>query len=326
MMARRIDAPPEPYGSLCARFVRHKRALGYKYGRNDELSVMRLGRHLAERGDGSIMPEEAVMEWCRKRPGEAPGTLRIRANVARQFGLFLRSEGIECYVLPKELVPSNKSVFTPYILTREQISAVTKVLDEKVPPVDRPAASLIHATLFRVLYGCGMRISEALALAGDDVDLERGVFNVASTKGQGRLVPMSESLLMHCRSYAQAMGDCVQGGNPFFPGENYAAPLTRSSSLSYMKSAFEAAGVARPDGTPPRIHDLRHTFACHALEAAEAAGTPAESVLPILATYMGHSTIASTEYYLHLTDSSRNLVADAMEGACATMFPEVPDE
>ena len=71
--------------------------------------------------------------------------------------------------------------------------------------------------LFRMLYGCGLRISEALALLKSDVDLKDGVLHIRHGKNdRERIVPMSVSLTEECRKYAQAVHKGTTDSIPFF--------------------------------------------------------------------------------------------------------------
>jgi integrase len=69
-----------------------------------------------------------------------------------------------------------------------------------------------------------------------------------------------------------------------------------------MRRLFRIADVHLPDGRFPRVHDLRHTFAVHALLRWYRDGVDVQAKLPALATVMGHVSIASTAYYLALLD------------------------
>jgi len=84
--------------------------------------------------------------------------------------------------------------------------------------------------------------------------------------------------------------------------------------------------VLTETGCPPRVHDLRFTFAHHALQRWYRAGTDVQERLPALATYMGHSSILSTEYYLPVLDVVAEDASKRFERHCAPFLSTTCDE
>ena len=305
-------------------FVRSKRASGYIYNGGLLGTVRRLAEFLDARGDGANLSEEAVLEWIKRIEGESRGTQRIRGCVARQYGLYLQSLGVQCYVLPALMVPKAPPNFEPFIFSAEQIEAVAEVLDNETPSLSSPNTSTEYPLLFRMLYGCGLRISEATSLRGRDVDVEAGTLDVLDGKGGiSRRVPMSASLTRCCKRYIEAMGPSVTGDNYFFPGQSGEGHLNRGTVLTHLKKAFASAGVVDTNGKPPRVHDLRHTLVCHTIERASDAGVDANVILPVLAVMSGHTNLKMTERYIHLTDAARSKVVEQMAASSSATLREV---
>lgn len=325
-MSRKYDEVvfPDSNRESFKGFVRSKRASGYVYSGGLLGTVRRLAEFLDARGDGASLNEEAVLEWVRRSEGEARGTQRIRACVVRQYGLYLQSLGVDCYVLPALMVPKAPSNFDPFIFSTDQIEAVAEVLDNEAPSLASPNTNTEYPLLFRMLYGCGLRISEAISLRGRDVDVEAGTLDVINGKGGvSRRVPMSASLTRCCKRYIEAMGPSITGDNYFFPGQSGEGHLSRNSVLTHLKKAFASAGVVDTNGKPPRVHDLRHTFVCHTIERASDAGVDANAVLPVLAVMSGHTNLKMTERYIHLTDAARSKVVEQMAASSSATLQEV---
>ena len=177
--------------------------------------------------------------------------------------------------------------------------------------------------LLRLLYGCGLRISEALLLRVADIDLENGVLHIRHGKNyRERLVPMSPSLIKRCAAYAQIVL-AEKGSDAYF--------LFRMANQPYSRSGIErhSAGSC---GTPipylgkdrgPSVHDLRHTFVCHRLNQWAADGADLNAVLPVLSKYLGHTSVSATGWYLRLTAEAYPDVIQAMEHFSADVFPNV---
>jgi len=154
-------------------------------------------------------------------------------------------------------------------------------------------ANLKHRTVAMVLYGAGLRISEALALELRDIDSDRGVILVRHGKGdRDRQVPLSEVLLAGLRSYWQAYQP-----DPFlFPGKDEKAPMGKGTIQKAIRNARARAGIAKPV-TP---HVLRHSYATHLL------GTD----LRVIQILLGHGSLKTTQRYLHVaTERVRSTVS-----------------
>ncbi len=161
-------------------------------------------------------------------------------------------------------------------------------------------------TILLVLYGAGLRVSEALALDGGDVDLRDGVLRIRRTKFfKERLVPIGPGLVKALVEYTERPGRRAgkrQDGMPFLESR-------RGSRLclATVQGAFERirqeAKVLRHDGGrfQPRLHDLRHTFAVNCLTEWYRAGADVQKFLPYLSTYLGHKNLSGTRFYLSMT-------------------------
>jgi integrase len=93
-----------------------------------------------------------------------------------------------------------------------------------------------------------------------------------------------------------------------------------------MQHLFRIAGVRTADGHLPRVHDLRFTFAFHALLRWYRAGVDVQARLPALATYMGHASILSTEYYLPTLDVVAQEARERFERHCRRLLSATLDE
>ena len=142
-----------------------------------------------------------------------------------------------------------------------------------------------HRTVALVLYGAGLRISEALALELRDIDSERMVITVRHGKGDAdRQVALSEVLLEALRTYWLA----YRPARCLFPGGDPEKPMVSSTIQRALKAARVRAGIAKPAGP----HVLRHSYATHLMEA----GTD----LRVIQTLLGHRSLRTTQIYTHV--------------------------
>ncbi|MDO5746014.1 MAG: tyrosine-type recombinase/integrase, partial [Micrococcaceae bacterium] len=185
-----------------------------------------------------------------------------------------------------------------------------------------PQTQPVYAMLVRLLWCCGLRIGEALSLQIVDVDLANAVITVHKAKhNRTRLVPMSESLAAYARRYIVAIGLIPEDhGAWFFPSPR-GGRYNPGSATTHIQGLMLQADVTTASGRAPRAHDLRHSYAVACLRKMQISGVDVYATLPLLATYMGHADIVSTEYYLRLDPSAWGNIDQLMEGAYTGVFP-----
>ena len=141
-----------------------------------------------------------------------------------------------------------------------------------------------HRMLLTVCYGCGLRVSELVALKVRHIDGERGWLRVEQGKGgKDRLVLISPSLLDRLRQYWRRYRPSVW----LFPSREPETALSICSAQRVYRYACARAQLAKVGG----IHSLRHAYATHQLED----GLP----LHVLQRQLGHGSLRSTTRYLH---------------------------
>jgi integrase len=309
------------FAPLCEEFIAQKRAVGYLYKEEDR-ELKYFDRFSRERGlREQVLSREIVEAWVEKRPHEAAKSREHRVTIIREFAKFLATRGHAAYILPPQRKKA-ASAFVPYIFTKAGIGKILDAADRMVERAISPYIHLIMPVLLRVLYGCGLRISEALALRVKDVDLEKGCFIVLDSKcDDNRIVPMSASLLNRCRAYMASIPILSDPDTPFFPNRRGGSMGTRGVYAQYRRFLWQAGISHGGRGHGPRLHDLRHTFAVHAMRQLIAAGREITTMPPILSTYLGHKCLASTETYLRLVADAYPETAQMFEKHFAGVMP-----
>lgn len=316
---------PEIYRDIAMEYVDYKHSLGFKYSYIEQSKVNRmLGFIYANSKADPIMAlqPELVNAYASKRSNESARNLHARQSHIRQFALFLNLRGIPAYVYPKELVKTTED-FVPYIFTKDEIYRILREADAIGPNKNKFVNTpYVYPAVIRMLYGCGLRVSEALSLKSEHIDLDNGVLAVMNGKNNvSRLVPISESLRQYLAIYDSKV---ERAGNPyFFPAlrhERY-SPITIRNQFRRLE---EKAGISQlSNGKYPRVHDLRHTFSVHALEQMIHKGMDPYCSLPILSAYLGHKGIESTEKYLRLTKQYFINILQFSHSDAEKIFPEV---
>lgn len=297
-----------PVAPLMERLVREKQAVGYKY-HTGTADLERLDRFLVNEGLAQCeLPRPLVRKWLVKRHHESATTHQSRVRTVRQFAAFMVREGCSADVPGPYMTAKGAGSFSPRILTRAEIQRLLHAADQFEPHGRSPLRHLVMPEVFRLLYGCGFRLSEVLHLKVGDVDLNRGVLTVRDTKfGKDRQVPPTIALVQRLQRFAQGLGTRAAGAY-FFP-TLHGGPWALTTIYHIFRELLLRSGIPHGGrGRGPRVHDLRHTFAVHCLLRWYREGADLDAKLPVLAAYLGHQSVAGTQRYLHLT---------------AELFPEI---
>lgn len=299
-----------------------KQALGYRY-ETEEVQLKRFDRYLVENYPlATSLTQEIVLTWCRKKPYEAQANQCARASILRQFTKYLDAIGVEAYLLPKGYFPAEKP-YVPYIYTQDELARFFAKTDQCGACREFPERHLIMPVLFRMLYLCGLRVSEARLMKVGDVDLENGILSIQHAKKDNRrLVPMSDALAERCRQYSKKVHPFPGPDDYFFPALGR-KPLTIGNVYKNFRKFLWQAGISHHGrGHGPRVHDFRHTYAVHCLKKWGEQAKDLAAYLPVLKTYLGHDSFAETAYYLRLTAD----VFPELTLKLETCYPEIIPE
>lgn len=323
LLALHCNSPLAPQAE---EYITQKRALGAKCrGEVETLNMFDafcVGQALHE----PVLSQDLFDSWCQKRPHEKGATHAARVRYIYRFSAFLANNNI-CPAILCPPLPRKEKTFVPYIFSHNEIERFLQQVDKTKPAWHRDKPSLAHLSmpiLFRMLYCCGLRIEEALRLQTKDVDLEHGVLRLRITKGnRERLVPMSETLTQKCVQYRAEPAVQKSDSIYFFPASDGTYYATSTVYARFRDYLF-AAGIGHGGrGKGPRLHDFRHTFAVHTLNAWSTQGKDLYVALPIMMTYLGHSNLRATEKYLRLTEEAHAQIREPFENRFGEVFPEV---
>ena len=310
------------FKELLIQFVQMKQSLGFDYA-TDANTLKRFSKFTLKYNiKNHALTKELVDAWTEKRPGERDVTWEGRINNLRQFAKFLSDLGYEAYI-PFCKAKINRNLYVPHIFTQEQLRRFfTECKNINLHPLSNK--HLILPALYRLLYGCGLRISEALALKLKDVDLKHGIITIHGAKfNKDRLIPMSPSLTLYLERYYSEIHAVSTPKDYLFMKKDKTAIASSTVYKNFRKILWKSGISHGGKGRGPRLHDLRHTFAVHSLNQMVRQGVDIYCALPILSTYLGHASVAATEKYLRLTEEAYPGILEAISRTCAYIFPEV---
>ncbi len=246
-----------------------RRGIGVMEARHGDLAAFLSA--LAADGDG--------------RPAVAAATLQRKAACLRSFYRHLRREGLLEHDPTADLRGPGKTQRLPKVLSREEIALLLS------QPRGTEPLALRDRALLEVMYACGLRASEAIALETSDVDLDEGMLRARGKGSKERLIPIGRQAIAALRTYEQRgrrklVGNRVQTR---LLVNHRGGALTRQGLYKIVQGHARSAGLEQKMSP----HTLRHSFATHLL----AGGCDLRSLQEML----GHSDLATTQVYTHLS-------------------------
>lgn len=302
------------------RYLDERRRLGFDL-RSTAYALRSFARHVRSVGHRGPLTVELMADWARRdsHGSSDPHTWARRLKQLRSFTRWLRQ------FEPRTEVPDD-AIFgclperqAPHIYSEGEIVDLLAAARRLGPTPG--LRGIIFETLFGLLASTGLRISEALALRIEDVDLTRGMLTIHQTKfAKSRQVPMHPTTTEALRRYRltrDQSGECVQEDAPFFVGtrgRRRGLPLGERQVHRVFQGLREKLNW-RNRGThhAPRIHDLRHTFVVHRIMRWHTQGIDIDQAMLSLSTYVGHAMVTNTYWYLSAVPELMGLAAERFE-------------
>jgi integrase/recombinase XerD len=254
---------------------------------------------IAQYPDARLLTKEIVEAWCTLRDDEKQSTLLHRITVLKGFAKYLNSIAKSAYIIP-DGYSCRRQAFVPYLYETAELKRFFSGADLLPPHKLSPYREYIAPVLFRILYCCGLRPQEVRWLKRIHVDLDDGTLFIEQSKqNKDRVVAMSADLNALCQKYDIIMQKKLPGREYFFQNSN-GCPYSASWIQQQFFRCWRTAGISFGPGKRPRVYDFRHAYALKVLTNWMHEGQNISLLLPYLSTYMGHSSLEQTAYYIHL--------------------------
>ncbi len=296
------------------RFLTHKRALNRRY--TTEEKVLRLfARSLSERGLVAIheLSPDVVHAFVLERPRVRPRAFNALLSVLERFFAFLQQQ---------EIIPTSPLRLRhrrdteqriPFIFDQGDARRLLQVAAALPDTNGARQRGPTYMTIFALMYGLGLRVSEAAKLTIGDVDLQRDLLIVRDSKfTKARLLPFGPKLRAQLVTFIDQRTDRAAGGDVHAPLFSFTRqrPIYAGTISDVFHELLPHLELTIADGVAhPSTHSLRHSFAVGTLTRWYRTGINPSDRLQHLSTFMGHSDIASTSTYLTITDQLLNLAA-----------------
>lgn len=278
-----------------------RRALGFKLCEPGH-ALPQFVEFAEAQGTSAITTELALL-WAQQ--SARPTTWPRRLGMVRLFAQHCAGLDPKTEVPPKGLLPCQVRRKRPYLYSDAEILRLLEAAKSLRSRSGLRAPTI--ATLIGLMAVTGMRTREPISLDREDVDLANGVITIRQSKfGKSRCVPIDPSTQMALEQY-QLCRDrlCPHPRTPAFFVTAYGVRVMRVTPWTLRSNFVKLSrqiGLRKPsDRSGPRLHDLRHSFAVRTLLRWYGQGIDVERQLPRLATYLGHSHVHHTYWYLSAT-------------------------
>jgi integrase/recombinase XerD len=292
-------------------YLRLRRSLGHRMAEAAWL-LPDFVAFLDERGQSTVTVQ-AALAWVRLREGEVVTTVSPRRITAvRGFARYLSGIDADTEIPPMGLVPYRARWRPPFLYSDADITALITATDA----IKQPFRAATYRTLLGLLASCGLRVGEAIGLDSDDIDWAQGVLLIRESKfGKSRLVPVHDTVMRVLRDYHLLRRETApRPADPAFFLSRTRRRLLYAVVSPTFRQLVTAAGVGVDAPRPPRLHDLRHTFAIRTLLHWYRTGDNVQAKIPSLSTYLGHREPAHTYWYLSAAPELLALAAARREG------------
>lgn len=287
-----------------ADYLAERRRLGFEL-RSWDTMLATFACYAALQHHRGPLTADLMIDWSKQDKSQrgTPSTWAVRLAKIRQFARYLKQFEPDTEV-PEELTfgPERGRV-APHIFHEQEVINLLVAARQLGPPGSiRPVT---YETLFGLMASTGLRVSEALHLRDADVDLKRGMLTIRQTKfAKSRLLPVHPTTVAALAKYRKARAQHVATTADMLfligsRGRRLGMPLGDRQAHRVFNMLRDHLGwVNRGGHAAIRLHDLRHTFAVRRLIRWHADGTDIDQMMLALSTYMGHTEIFYTYWYL----------------------------
>lgn len=295
------------------RYLAYRRGLGFELGASSYV-LLDFAKFADRIGRSRPLTTELILRWATWSDQHSRKYQAERLSIARGFARFLAAQDGLSQVPDMRLLTIRCPRQQPHLYTEAQLCQLLAAAADLRPVY--PLRPYVYEMLFGLLASTGLRVSEALALRRSDVDLESGLLYVRVTKfRKSRLVPIHETVIeplrRFCKRREQDAEACVSEW--LFVGR-HGNPLPYRTVCNTFGAIRRRLGW-RSNGTLPlpRIHDMRHSFACRRLAEWYRSGVDVDHAIASLSTYLGHRKVTDTYWYLSASGELLGLASNRFE-------------
>jgi len=289
-------------------YINLRRSLGYKM--REALPLLMDFVSFLNEHDADHISIPLALEWARQNPNAQPAHWAQRLTNVRCFARYWSATDPRTEIPPWNLLPHPPKRAHLHLYTNDEIRQLLQSA--------RALGGLrgqTYCCLFGLLAVTGLRISEAMNLRSDEVDLRQGIVLVTGAKfGKTRLVPLHPSTVKVLASYVRQRDRAFNRDLPRFFISTRGCRMEIGKVHRTFYKLSRQIGLRGPQASHgPRLHDFRHRFAVETLLEWYRSGNDVERRLPVLSTYLGHVDVRDTYWYLTVCPELMGLAVKRLE-------------
>lgn len=294
-------------------YLRVRRSLGYKL-KIEGGELHRFAQFAEKQKHSGPITVELAVAWAKSSKKDSQLFHARRIETLRGLTKFCALFEQETEIPSPKLLGRAHRRISPYIYTPQEILELIDAAGQIEPQGGLRPETMRH--LIGLLSATGLRISEALYLNRTDVDLDHGYLLIRETKfNKSRYVPLHPTAVQAMYEYTdireRKMPFATNATAFFLNGKG--APFQYRQALYAFQSIRRRLGWEKKGKRPPRLHDLRHTFACRRLLAWYEQGIDINRAILYLSVYLGHYKVTDTYWYLTGIPSLMAIAAERFE-------------
>jgi len=248
------------------------------------------------------LTKESVEEWIYHIKTQSRHVLSQRVTTIKRLGTYLNSIGIEAYV------PNYGVSLGPHkcilLFDENQLSRFFDGADCINRHLRSPHREYIVPVVFRLIYSCGLRNSEACNIKVEHIDFETGRIDIYHSKGdKDRSVFMDDSMKELCIKFNTLYSMVLPNREYFFQPSYQKTHLTKYNIGDHFDRILKITGLDKELPIKPTVHGLRHLFAVKSMKKCLCLGGDFGNWIKYLSQYMGHESAKETMYYLHMVEA-----------------------
>ena len=296
-------------GARMSDFVTFKRLQGYDYTKRG-LRLADFDRFLCQNSYTEGILIKSITDKYIDENAHLQSASRLeKLSPVRVFSKYLHMFEPTSYIIGPTPFPVQRKIRF-YLYSRDDICELM-VAAGKLTRADI-AIPFCLPVLFGLLYATGLRIFEALKLAVGDIDFDKDILSVKNGKyGKDRYIALHNDVSRQLKKWLKKRDEIIADKSAeFLFVDSQGSYLKYGRVRKHFHNLIIKCAIGKNNPFVPRIHDLRHTFACNVVNTWRMNREDVNAKLPILSTAMGHVDIYATQKYLHVTSAGLHEAAE----------------
>lgn len=295
-------------------YITYKRGLGYKIKiEADELR--RFAAYTRDINYEDSLTVDIALKWVALKPEYSRWYMARRLETIRTFAQYICIFDSNAQMPQKGIFGKCHGKVTPYIFTEKEIYHLMEVASDLLSPDG--LRSITIPTAIGLMWVTGMRPGEICNLMNEDVDLINSFITIKETKfSKSRILPIHETTILELEKYKKKRNKLRKD----YSKQNFFI-MTGGNKLVLrnFENAWQIIRVSLLADTqdwnrrPPRLYDIRHSFACNTILRWLQEGVNINNKILYLSTYLGHAKISHTYWYLTGTPEIISLLTNNFE-------------